>query len=96
MADFWVTRRARIDLLDIARYTLEEWGAEQVQDYLRALDRRFAFLAERPGVGKSCDEVRAGYRRYPQGSHVVFYRAVEGGIEIVRVLHRAQDPFEAH
>jgi len=67
-----------------------------MEDYLRSLDRRFAFLAARPSVGKACDELRAGYRRYPRGSHVIFHRRVSAErIEIVRGLHRSQDVFES-
>jgi len=40
----------------------------------------------------SCDEIRPGYRKFPRGSHVIFYRsATDCMIEIVRVLHRSMD-----
>lgn len=43
-------------------------------------------------VGKQCDEIMPGYRKFPQGSHVVFYK--EGSncvIEVVRILHKSMD-----
>ncbi|MCG8434648.1 MAG: type II toxin-antitoxin system RelE/ParE family toxin, partial [Gammaproteobacteria bacterium] len=33
-------------------------------------------LAENPDIGKACDEIRDGYRKFPQGSHVIFYRQI--------------------
>jgi len=31
----------------------------------------------------------------PRRSHIIFFRAVDGGIEVVRILHRRMD-FERH
>ena len=35
------------------------------------------------------------YRKYGAGSHVLFYRSVKAGIDIVRILHGRMD-FEQH
>ena len=42
-------------------------------------------------MGTTAENVRAGYRRSPHESHVVFYRASKGGILVVRVLHARTD-----
>jgi toxin ParE1/3/4 len=39
--------------------------------------------------------VRSGYLKYRSGSHFVFYRLTEGGIDVVRILHTRMD-FERH
>ncbi len=36
-------------------------------------------------------ELGEGIRSFPSGNYVIFYRTVEGGIEIMRVLHGARD-----
>ena len=36
-------------------------------------------------------DIRAGYYKYPTGSHVLFYRLIEGGIDVVRILHERMD-----
>lgn len=42
--------------------------------------------------GRTADEVRAGYRKAAVGSHVLFYRmAVDGTLDIVRILHQRMD-----
>jgi len=42
--------------------------------------------------GKPCDEIRPGYRKFPQGSHLIFYRnGSDGVIEIIRILHGSMD-----
>ncbi len=56
------------------------------------VDQRFSFLAKHQDAGRTCDYVRRRYRKFPQGSHVIFYRPLgDGVIEIVRILHRSRD-----
>jgi toxin ParE1/3/4 len=92
MPGFWLTRTAREDLKAIGRYTQRNWRRRQRDAYLTHLDRRFHALAELPSLGRSCDDIRPGYRRYSEGSHTIFYREATGGIEIVRILHGRMDP----
>jgi toxin ParE1/3/4 len=91
MPRFRLTRKAVDDLRSIGRYTQQTWGTQQRTRYLTQLDQRFAALAETPEMGRSCGEVRPGYRKFPEGRHVIFYRTTADGIEIVRILHEAMD-----
>lgn len=88
MSTFRLTNDAEADLIEIGGYTVERWGDEQCVRYLTRLDERFHALAQRPALGTACDDIRPGYRRWPEGRHVIFYRSVEPDlIEIVRVLY---------
>ncbi|HKM63956.1 MAG TPA: type II toxin-antitoxin system RelE/ParE family toxin, partial [Acidisphaera sp.] len=55
------------------------------------LRERIQAVAAQPGLGRPCPEVRPGYYRCAAGSHVVFYRRTDAGIEIVRILHGRMD-----
>ena len=68
-------------------YSLYRWGPQQADRYIDDLSEAFAFLADSPNAGTACDNIRRGYRRYPIIRHVVYYRATDYGIEIMRVLH---------
>jgi toxin ParE1/3/4 len=48
-------------------------------------------LAETPGMGRSRDEYGQGLRSFPVGDYLLFYHAVPGGIEVVRIVHGARD-----
>lgn len=48
MSTFTLTNKAVADLRDIGRYTLERWGREQRNLYLRMLDESFQQLAANP------------------------------------------------
>lgn len=58
---------------------------------LRAFDRELALLSKFPGAGPARPEIRAGVRSFPVGEYLLFYRPVEGGIELLRVLHGKRD-----
>jgi len=92
MPDFILSNRAKMDVKDIGRYTLETWGKDQRNRYLSMLYAEFDNLAENPIKGRNCGNILVGYRRQNIGKHVVFYHADSAGVvEIVRVLHERMD-----
>jgi toxin ParE1/3/4 len=82
---------ARADLEAIWIYILEQWGVEQAERYLRGLFDCFEELAANPGLDRDRDDVKAGYRSFPQGRHVVFYVIASVGIEVIGVVHQSAD-----
>ena len=92
MKAFELTRKAKQDLRKIAIYTENRWGREQRYLYVKQFDDVFHFLAETPLVGKKCDYIKTGYRKFPQGSHIIFYReGTDTKISIIRILHKSMD-----
>lgn len=90
-----LTPRARSDLEEIWDYTAAHWSMDQAEAYLRQIEAAMKVAAADPRRGRRCDETRAGYRKFPAGSHVLFYRTTPDGIDIVRILHQRMD-FEGH
>ena len=92
MKTFQLTREAKQDLKNIAIYTEKRWGRDQRYLYAKQLDDVFHFLAETPSIGKKCDYIKLGYRKYPQGSHIIFFREnAKEKITIIRILHKNMD-----
>ena len=91
MKQLVIADAARDDLRAIARQTEREWGATQRRRYLDAIKQRLVGLRAHPALGGSRDELGQGYRSVPIGRHVVFYREIAGGVEIIRVLHTSMD-----
>jgi len=89
---FRLSKLARLDLMDIADYTVDTWGPEQAQRYLNSLAACFNQLAKTPKIGRSCDRICQGYRRIEHEKHVILYRAGQDGILIGRVLHQRMRP----
>ncbi|GGD02870.1 type II toxin-antitoxin system RelE/ParE family toxin [Aureimonas glaciei] len=83
--------KASADLDGIFLDTAVRWSSEQADRYIAEIDDAMRALARSPGLGQKVDDVRAGYYRYRAGSHLIFYRRVEPGIEVMRVLHQRMD-----
>jgi len=92
MATFTLTKSAKNDLKNIARFTQKRWGIEQRNKYLRILDNSFQQIANNPATGMVCSEIKVGYYKFPIESHMIFYRKKsDREIQIVRVLHKSMD-----
>ena len=79
------------DLESIWLYTLKEWSVNQADDYLRAISGRFKWLGEHPEAGKKRDEIKPGYRSFPEGTHLIFYLVWDEYIEMIGVVHQCMD-----
>jgi len=92
------SRAAKADLLGIGAYTLQTWGIAQAERYIVELERSARLLAGNPLLGRPCDWIRPGLFRFEKGRHVLFYRCLDNGILISRILHQSmlpdQQPFE--
>lgn len=95
MSRFVLSPRARRDLDDIWAYSAQEWGVDRAERYLRRIAEAVDLIAETPELGRKCDYIREGYRKHPVGSHVLFYRLIEDGVDVVRILHQTRD-FDRH
>ncbi len=78
--------RAETDLIAIWRYIAEE-SPRSADRLLDRLDETFSRLAEMPHIGKSRFDLAPALRMFPVREYLIFYRPIEDGIEIIRVLH---------
>jgi toxin ParE1/3/4 len=91
---YQLSKLARIDLINIADYTVDTWGEEQAYRYLDSLEACFIRLVKAPRIGRSCNRIRPGYRRIEHERHVILYRVDRDGIFISRILHQGMLPSE--
>lgn len=90
-ANFRLTPRAAEDLDVIADFTIQTWGLEQLETYLRSLNRRFEWPAENPFAGRERNDVHPGYRSFPEGSHIIFYMVSDDHVDIIGIPHKSMD-----
>ena len=92
MGTYSLTNAARADLKSVAVYTQRRWGKEQRRIHSKQFDDAFLLLANSPDAGLSCDHIKEGYKKFPTGSHTIFFRIIsESEIQIVRILHKRMD-----
>lgn len=82
---------AHVDLSSIWRYGAEKWGPDQADYYADALFAVFDLLAGFPEMARERDMFDPPIRIHPTRAHLILYQTVEEGIEIIRILHAAQN-----
>ncbi|MCF6263288.1 MAG: type II toxin-antitoxin system RelE/ParE family toxin [Xanthomonadales bacterium] len=92
MSSFELTKKAKKDLRSIARFTEKRWGRDQRFLYIKQFDDAFHLLSKNPSLGKDCEYIKNGYRKFPQSSHIIFYcKDGKNKIIIIRILHKNMD-----
>ncbi|MEY4576238.1 MAG: hypothetical protein RL701_941 [Pseudomonadota bacterium] len=86
------SRRAESDLEEVGDYTFEKWGRDQAIVYIGQLGACAQLVFENPMIARTCDDLRSGYRRLEEGSHVLFFKPDDRGLLVVRVLHERMVP----
>lgn len=83
---------ARDDLAEIWLYIAiaqdNQAAADQV---LESINQKLILLSDSPLLGRERQDLAVGLRSFPAGSYVIFYRPIDGGIDVVRVLHGARN-----
>lgn len=86
---FALSKRAKADIESIARYTLENFGLSQTEEYLEGLYHSFELLADNPKLGR---EWTMGRRRYIYRMHHVYYRLADERVFVTHIRHSSQNP----
>ena len=81
---------AEVDLENIWLYTARHWSQQQADRYLLDLATAFAELASGARQGRIAN-IRAGYEKYPCGSHIIYFIDHPAHLDVIRVLHQRQD-----
>lgn len=84
-----LSRKASRQIEEIIRYTDQNFGFDQTEEYINGLYYSFDLLTDNPRMGRTYDERR---RRYVYRSHHVYYRVQEDAILIVDIRHTRQSP----
>ena len=92
MPGYRLTPDAQSDLIEIRRFTLQQWGQAQSQKYLSELRKTIRLLSDTPSLGKSRPEVGANVLSFPHISHVIYYVVHEQRLVVFGVLHKRMVP----
>ena len=84
------TPRSAADINEIWDYSAANWGVSQAERYTAEIRDTCQSLASGRKTGRRLT-VRPGYLSYPCGSHVIYYRDRPDRLEVIRILHSAQD-----
>ncbi len=89
---------ARVVYSDIAKADLREIWDHVSDDSLLQADRlierfrsKLEHLAKWNTIGRPRPEIALNCRSYPFGKYCFFFRPIDNGIEVIRVIHSARD-----
>jgi toxin ParE1/3/4 len=87
-----LTRRpeAEQDLVEIYLHISRD-NPSAAEKLVRAINAKCERLARSPMMGRARPELRPDLRSFPYGAYLILYRAIDDGVEIVRVVHAARN-----
>ncbi len=86
----------------VRRTELSKLDYHRIHDYIAAdnelaadklletLDEKVALLSDMPGAGGARPDLGKNVRTWAVGNYLLLYRPIEGGIELLRVIHGAR------
>jgi toxin ParE1/3/4 len=82
--------QAEQDLIDIYLHISRD-NPNAAERMVRTINAKCEALARHPMMGRARPELRAELRSFPHRAYVILYRAIDDGVEIVRVVHAARN-----
>jgi toxin ParE1/3/4 len=90
MSRYVINVLASQDLNEIADYFAEN-NIEAGERFFQAFNRKCQQLVAFPNSGKSYESIRTGLRGLSFEKYIIFYKILEDGIEILRVVSGRRD-----
>lgn len=90
-AGLHLTRRAALDIRDIHRRSVSEWGSDVGDRYIADIYAAMARASVSPGAGRLKHHRAAPFLMVPVRKHFVVYDRLGDGIVVLTVLHQARD-----
>jgi toxin ParE1/3/4 len=85
------TSLAEVDLCHIWLH-IAEHSAVRADAVLERLMNACDLLALNSGLGQACEEFGKRIRRFSKDKYVIYFRPIEDGIEVTRILHGSREP----
>jgi toxin ParE1/3/4 len=90
LANIFKRPRAKADLAEIWDYIADD-SEDRADAFIETISKKMTILAENPDIGRARGELGQNIRSFPMGRYIIFYLPIQGGIDVVRVLHAARD-----
>ena len=90
MARIIIAPEANSDLDNIYHYIAED-NVHAADRLVNKVEDVLGALSQHPEMGRSREELFPDLRCFPVSSYIIFYRPLEDGVEVARVLHASRD-----
>ncbi|WP_414623328.1 type II toxin-antitoxin system RelE/ParE family toxin [Calothrix sp. CCY 0018] len=79
------------DIENIMDYVADNSSFDAAERLLKKINHKCRNLANFPSMGRKRDQLLSSLRSFPVDDYLIFYRQIEEGIEIVRVVSGYRD-----
>jgi toxin ParE1/3/4 len=86
---------AILDLQSISAYTLQHWGTEQEEIYLKDLWRKLTTIQSAPESYRIRKDLAKRCRAARHEKHIIFFTVHGEILQVIRILHASAD-FNRH
>jgi plasmid stabilization system protein ParE len=86
-----LSRRATLDLAEIADYSLTRWGQRVADEYLDGFDSALEMLAASPDLLRDIPELSGALKWYRVNQHYLICVVIEPVIYVVTIQHGSMD-----
>ncbi|MDP6718744.1 MAG: type II toxin-antitoxin system RelE/ParE family toxin [Pirellulaceae bacterium] len=84
--------RAKADVLTAACYIAEQSQSRmRAKRWIDSIDEQLKLLVRHTHAGEARPDLGANIRSFPVGKYIIFYRPLDDGVQVVRVLHSSRD-----
>ena len=90
MKEFRLSKLAESDLTDIWIY-IASHDQRSADAQIDRIVERLVMLSQFQNAGRKREELAQGLKSFPVDNYVIFYRVIDNGIEVIRVLHGSRD-----
>ncbi len=92
MIAYRLSPAADADLVEIWKYTAQQWDKDQAARYVLAVRDRLDGIVAGRIPWRSAADARPGYFKCAAGSHMIYFtRADDQTIDVIRILHQSMD-----
>ncbi|MGK7953560.1 MAG: type II toxin-antitoxin system RelE/ParE family toxin [Xenococcaceae cyanobacterium] len=85
------TAPASRDIEKIVDYVADKSSFDSAERLLKKINQKCSKLANFPNMGRRRDELSPLLRSFPVDDYLIFYRPIENGIEVLRVVSGYRD-----
>jgi toxin ParE1/3/4 len=90
MKRYILSTLARQDLKAIKDYIARD-SLDRAEHFVKRIAERFQTLAQFPDMGRRYDVLAKNLRGFPVGNYIIFYRPINKGISVERILSGYRD-----
>jgi len=81
---------ARLDLKEISSY-ITRFNPDAARRLNKKIIQQCKLLADFPNMGQSSENFGNGLRSFPVEEYLIFYRPIDGGVEVARIVSGYRD-----